>query len=630
MTGDDDYGVAFDKVKAGLGEENAALDEKIVELERGRARRGSANRRNSGASGARRRRPKDESVFMDEHGLFLKDNLDKLHRVSQPFEVLGRCRSPASALGGTTDWGLLIRFTNRDNETVDEIIGDERLYSELGALCGSLAKRGMDISISAQGLKVLAGYLQRFDTTERVTLVHRAGWHEIRDQNVFVLPDRTISRAALPENVVLAAVLARRQGMFESRGTVAQWRDGVGRLAGGHFLPMLAISTALAGSLLRLAGVEGGGVHIYGPSSTGKTTVVKMAASVWRRGVDPPTWRATANGLEGELARASDSFMPLDELGQVDAKEFASMVYMSGNAVGKMRMNRDTTARDSLTWLTLILSSGETPIEIKLTEDRKRPRAGHLVRLLDVKADRANGAFDEVGVTGVLPFVNECGREAAAHYGVAGPEFVRRLLNDGVTGENVRSRVDEFVRSALQGAKSDAGQSARAAQRFGLIAAAGEMAIEFDIAPWAKGQPTKAASWAFKQWVARRGKDSSYEARQAIEQVRGMIERYGDSRFDDLDPPKTTMYGAEIERRPVHDRLGFRKGSGDDRRWLVLPEMFHKVVCDGLDSERVAATLAEHDMLERGEDRNLAKKVNVRDFGNKRFYVLTPKLFEEG
>jgi putative DNA primase/helicase len=195
--------------------------------------------------------------------------------------------------------------------------------------------------------------------------------------------------------VALTALAAnRRYGAYEAKGTLAQWQDGVGSLARGHFLLRLTISAALAGPLLRLAGFEGGGVHVYGPSSTGKTTLVKMAASVWRPGAPLPTWRVTANGLESWLARSSDGFMPLDEIGQAEGKEIANIIYMQANAIGKIRMNRDTTAKDALTWLTLILSSGELPIETKLAEDRKRAHAGHVVRLIDIKADRVNGAFD--------------------------------------------------------------------------------------------------------------------------------------------------------------------------------------------------------------------------------------------
>jgi hypothetical protein len=82
------------------------------------------------------------------------------------------------------------------------------------------------------------------------------------------------------------------------------------------------------------------------------------------------------------LAKASDCFIPIDEIGQADGREIATMVYMTAKAVGKMRMRRDTTAHAPLTWLTLIMSPGEIPIEVKLAEDRHRARAGRLVRLL--------------------------------------------------------------------------------------------------------------------------------------------------------------------------------------------------------------------------------------------------------
>jgi uncharacterized protein (DUF927 family) len=562
------------------------------------------------------------TVSMSETGLWLKDDSGKLLRISQPFEVLGRCRSIRDAFGRAADWGLLVRFQDWDGAVVEEIVGGERLHGDLGALCGTLHAAGFDVARDDRRRRLFAGYLLSVETKDRVTLVMRAGWHVIDRRKVFVLPHETIAAVPLPERVVLTAAAGnRRQGAYGASGTLAEWRNSVGKLACGHALPVLAISTALAGPLLHLARFEGGGVHIFGPSSSGKTTVVKMAASVWRCGDTLPTWRATANGLEGELARASDSFMPLDELGQVDAREFAHMLYMQANSVGKLRMRRDTTQRDSLTWLTLVLSSGETPIEIKLQEDRHRARAGHLVRLLDVKADRPNGAFDAMAEgVGLIAFVTECQRAAATHYGTAGPTFVRQLLVRNVTGEDVRVCVETFVKAALPGAKSNAGQSARAAQRFGLIAAAGEMAIGFGVVLWPKGAPTEAAKWALDQWLTMRGKASSYEERQAVAQVRSVIERYGDSRFDDItviDP----------DRRPVADRLGFRKGDGEDRRWLVLPEAWRDEICKGLDPELVAATLAKLGMLERGDAKHFTKLVKVRG-KSMRFYVLTPQILE--
>ena len=250
---------------------------------------------------------------------------------------------------------------------------------------------------------------------------------------------------------------------------------------------------------------------------------------------------------------------------------------MQANAIGKIRMNRDTTAKDALTWLTLILSSGELPIETKLAEDRKRAHAGHVVRLIDIKADRVNGAFDAMaeGVD-VTAFVSECQRAASTHYGSVGPEFVRRLLIKGIAGEDIRVLVDAFVRSVLSDAKG-AGQAARAAQRFGLIAAAGELAIELGVLPWSKGEAIEAARWAFGQWREARGV-SSFEARDAIAQVRRYIEAYGESRFDPL-AGKGDDVTFDVDAKSAQVRAGFRKGQDYDRRWLVFPEMWRSDVC---------------------------------------------------
>ncbi len=139
------------------------------------------------------------------------------------------------------------------------------------------------------------------------------------------------------ERVILDAAA---QGPYEARGTIDDWRNGAAKLASGNVLPVLAISAALAGPLLRLAGIEGGGVHFFGQSSRGKTTLLQMAASVWGRGGTPGyvrSWRATANGLEGAAAGTTDTALILDELSVVEARDAAAAIYGLANGSGKAR-----------------------------------------------------------------------------------------------------------------------------------------------------------------------------------------------------------------------------------------------------------------------------------------------------
>lgn len=118
-------------------------------------------------------------------------------------------------------------------------------------------------------------------------------------------------------------------------GTVDDWRDSVSRLASGNSRLIFALSAAFASSLVKMMGEDFGGFHFRGTSSSGKTTALKMAASVWG---DPATyprlWRTTANGLEGLAALHNDGLLILDKLSQIDPKEAGEAAYLLANGQG--------------------------------------------------------------------------------------------------------------------------------------------------------------------------------------------------------------------------------------------------------------------------------------------------------
>src|SRR4029079_6449833 len=121
----------------------------------------------------------------------------------------------------------------------------------------------------------------------------------------------------------------------------------------------------------------------------------------------------------------------------------------------------------------------ELPMSAKVAEDRgRRARAGQQVRLLDIPADagRGLGGFDNAGAdhdAGKL--ADAIKRAAQSSYGTAGPEFVRKLAAEGF------SEIGKLVTEMMEVCNSKHvpvgadGQVQRAADRLGLIAAAGEL-----------------------------------------------------------------------------------------------------------------------------------------------------------
>ena len=196
--------------------------------------------------------------------------------------------------------------------------------------------------------------------------------------------------------------------------------------------------------------------------------------------------------------------------------------------------------------------------------------------MLDIPADRGFGVFDHAGPDNDASKLAKAFKQAAiSAYGVAGPEFVRRLIDEQVTGDDVRGLVGEFL-SAYACRRAPTVKSIGRRNGSGLIAAAGELAISLGVTPWREGEATAAAAWALAQWIGQRGGTEPAEARQAVEQVRRFIEAHGEYRFEPLD---------DVDARAVPNRAGWRKGEGPDREWLIPSETWRAEICAGLDRQ---------------------------------------------
>jgi uncharacterized protein (DUF927 family) len=383
---------------------------------------------------------------------------------------------------------------------------------------------------------------------------------------------------------------------FESNGTLTGWQESVGSLVADHSRAEFAVSVAFAGPVLGLLGQQGVGFNLCGQSSCGKTTTVEAAASVWGKGASPGyvlSWRSTANALEAAAAIHTDTLFILDELGVVEAKEAAMAVYQLTGGTGKKRLKRDSTLRPSLTWRTMMLSTGEMRMTDKLMEGNLRARAGQQVRLIDIPADAGMGfgVFSHAGPDGDAKVLADTLKTAArTSYGTAGPEFVRRLIANGIDKSTaiIEATINTFQKHAPPRAD---GQVLRVCDHFALVAAAGELARELGVVHWKSGAAIESARQCFADWFKSRGGAEAGEVQAAISQVRLFIEQHGDSRFEPI-------IGTD---RVVSNRAGWRRGDGLEREWLIPPETWKEVAL-GHDAQFVARVLADRGMLACGND----------------------------
>jgi putative DNA primase/helicase len=397
--------------------------------------------------------------------------------------------------------------------------------------------------------------------------------------------------------------------------------------------------------------MESGGFHFRGDSSSGKTTALKVAASVYGGASFLQRWRTTDNALEAIAAQHSDCLLILDELAQVDPKTAGECAYMLANEQSKARATRTGAPRTRLSWRLLFLSAGELGLADHMAEGMKRTRTGQEVRMADIPADAGMGlgAFENLhGLDGGSAFSRHITDRAASVYGAPGHEWLQWLCANAQTLK-ARIREDANRLGAEMVPTGASGQVERVAARFALVGAAGELATEAGLTGWPAGESERAALACFNAWLSARGGSGNGEVVAMLRQVRRFLESHGDGRFSmwhrsaDDHAPKTLqragvrrMVGADgvpIKTNSQHaaefgDRMPSALGEGVSYEYFVLAETFKGEVCQGFDAQAVSRVLLDHGCLLPDKGRTFDCRQRLPGIGNARCYRIAPAIFE--
>jgi len=533
--------------------------------------------------------------------------------ICDPLHIRAQTRDTAS-----NAWGRWLEWRDQDGKAHHLAMPMAALEGDGSEVRRELAHQGLRIAPGRRACELLENYLKSAIVKDRARCVERLGWHG----NVYVTPSETIGQT---DDVVVFQNPGGAVPALSTAGTAQQWRDGVARLAEGNSRLAFAIALAFAAPLAELAGEDSGGFHLRGSSSTGKSTILRAAASVFNNPTEGvKTWRGTTNGIEGVAALHNDGLLILDELSQIDGKEAGQVAYMLANSTGKARASRTGGARQPARWRLLFLSAGEVSLAGLMSADGRRVNAGQEVRLADIPADAGAGmgAFEELhGHTTSAAQAQAIKDAANQHYGAVGIEFLRRIVADRESlPAKLTASIRRFVADTVPAGA--AGQVIRVAQRFALVAAAGELATEYGLTGWPTGESERAAKTCFKAWLEGFGGTSNREERQLFAQVRAFFEAHGSSRFENWDA---------TESQRIINRAGFYKSMDMDssRQYYVLPQAFKNEIVKGFEHKWAAKTLLTAGWLEGGEGGRATRLVRLPGIGPTRCYVFTGRMWAD-
>lgn len=531
-------------------------------------------------------------------------------RVCSPLRVTALVRDHNSQ-----NWGRVIEFEDADGVPHRWSLPMSMLGGDGADVRRELMSLGLEFTADSRTRNRLTEYIVGCRPAARAICVQRTGWFD----QVFVMPDRAIGKSA--ERVIYQSESSG--GNYAQAGTLDEWRTHVANLCAGNSRLLFAASAAFAGMILHHVGQDSGGVHLVGGSSTGKTTALQIAASVYGGPSYVNNWRATANGLEGLFAVHNDTALVLDELAQVDPKSAGEIVYMAGNGGGKTRSDRKGDARQKKTWRTIFISAGEVGLAQHMLDAGKVARAGQEVRMIDISADAGagNGIFENLhGCTGGAQLSDRIKAACRQYYGTASIAFLEGLTRELDTAPTLfKSSMDAFVERHLP--KEAGGQAARVCWRFAAIAQAGEYATEKDITGWTRGDADAAVGKCFRAWLDARDGGGDQERRTVLSSVKAFFETHGDARFTDMT--------ADVER-VTGNRAGFRRATDAGQEFYVLPEAYRREICSGYDAKIVSRILIEAGWLVPGKDGKTAQKKSLPGLRETRCYIFSASMWRDG
>lgn len=504
---------------------------------------------------------------------------------------------------GKRGFGRLLRFRDGLDCWRTWAMPMTMLAGDGNDLVRELVDQGYELDFDL--VRVLRRYLSSRAPELQLVSCSRTGWHGQGAQSAFVFPDVTIGSTDYVFQTEGAAAAA-----FAQAGTREGWRTEVAAPCSDNPLLQLCVSAGFAGPLMMRAGVDHIGIHLYGPSSSGKTTGLRAAASVFGGDTYRRTWRATANGLEGAAALANDALLALDEIGEADPDEVGAVIYALGNGTGKSRANIRGAARVPYRWRTVLVSTGERAIADVIHDNgRRHVNAGQTVRALDIAAHagliRSHEGFDSAGA-----MAEALVAATRRHHGHVGRAFIERLLADPRDMAAVLRETTGEPEFALGD-----GQVRRAAQALALIGMAGELATEYKLTGWKPGSSLEAAAEVLKAWVAARGgQGQPLEYMQTLNRLQSWLAAHGESGFTEVSDRNLSGW----------ERFGWWREKDGSRTWYLLPDALGKAL-NGIDRTAAVGHLKRAGWIAEHDAGRQTKKLNI---GSARHNVYAVKIPE--
>ncbi len=262
---------------------------------------------------------------------------------------------------------------------------------------------------------------------------------------------------------------------YSSLGTFEGWQKLIDPLI-NHPRALLGLYAAFVPPLLTILQAPNFIIDFTNRTSTGKTTVLRIAASIWglpeeKGDGSMASWDATKVWLERASAILNGIPLILDDTKRSKKPQMvADMIYSVASGRGRGRGDTKSLAR-TRTWQTVLISSGEAPAT-SFTQE-----GGTRTRCLEVRGSPFGKDDAET-----RQLVDRINNRLVLNYGHAGAMFVSWLIKNQDRWEDFRTEYRGLVEECADIA--DTTEGGRLAHCFAVLTMAERLTSKAGITPW--------------------------------------------------------------------------------------------------------------------------------------------------
>ncbi len=268
---------------------------------------------------------------------------------------------------------------------------------------------------------------------------------------------------------------------FYTSGTLDGWLRAIERVK-HHPRARLVVYVSLVPPLLKILRAPNFIIDFWGATSTGKSSLLQIAASVWGcpalDGSDSAifTWDITAVGIERTAAAITDLPFNVDETKRAgDPDDIATALYAVAHGRGRGRGSKEGL-QETRCFKTAMMMTGEQPAT------SYGQHGGTKTRCMELGGQAFGAKNEEMGklVTEVIAGVQ-------ANFGHAGPVFMQHVIRNKKRWPEWRKLYSDSTRDYVGRSKSpEGGRMAAYAAAIDLAARIAHEALEL---PWDNQDP---------------------------------------------------------------------------------------------------------------------------------------------